>query len=500
MTIKDRPELDLDFPTWAETISTTSNRSLAGSKLILPSQVPSDQDQRRILISQAQQWGMTIKDESSTGQIDHGSDFDMSFSSARAPRDFRQADGATSIAWAQSRMPILSSLMKQVSSQVDFRSARIGVCLILEPKTAVLLRELKQAGAQVGVYCEPGAVDQRVADQLDSEGIPVYANAAWGNHEARQGALNLLDRIRPNLIIDDGASFARLAQRERPQLASSLIGVAEETTSGVRAFEAMEDDQALTFPVIAVNDSRMKTDFDNAHGTGETCLTTIQTLLGAHCFQDCRVLVIGYGPVGRGFALGARALGARVTVSDTDSRAALRAVFDGFTALDTSQALPQSDMVISATGVTHTLDMNDLKLMKPGAIVGVIGGVANEIALDQMTNQNIQGQSMAKIRIPSGPELVLLGNGDGLNYTVGGGNPIEIMDLSFAVQISALAYLLKAGKTLNHRVYRLPEEVDQHIASLALEVRGYQARKKKNQTKTDWRTTRFDTGRVQHRP
>lgn len=548
MAKNQMPEEDMDFPIWAATMSQSSNRSLAGARLVPPLDALHGRELSERVISQAGQWGMIIADADGTehpdvthakanqgvsaesgcpgparpcdeegrgvtdpdpdGSLHPGtkpagspqattaSDFDMTFGSVETMNYMRRVSGAEAIAWAQSRMPVLRGLLEELRTEVDFGSARIAACLILEPKTAVLLRELKRAGAQVGVYCEPGAVDQRVAEQLKREGITVCADSSWDDDEARQGALDLMDRIQPNLIIDDGASFARLALRDRPELAANLMGVAEETTSGVRAFAAMEEDAALTFPVIAVNDSRMKTDFDNAHGTGETCLTTMQDLLGAQCFQDQRVLVIGYGPVGRGFALGARALGARVSVSDIDPRAALRAVFDGFPALDTPQALPRADMVISATGVVHTVDLDDMRAMRPGAVLAVIGGIANEIALDRLPGRDLsQEDQVSTIEVPNGPELTLLSHGDGVNYTAGGGNPIEIMDLSFAVQVSALAHLLRQGRNLAHRVHRLPDQVDRRIASLALKVRGHQARRQACPSAQDWRTTRFDARR-----
>ena len=169
--------------------------------------------------------------------------------------DSRHADGVEAMDAAQAHMPVTAALLDELTRETDLHDVRIAVCLILEPKTAVLLRLLKAAGAVVGVFCEPESTDQRVADQLRREGITVQADAGWTAEQAHQGALRLLDEIRPQIIIDDGASFARLAALERPELLDNLVGVSEETTSGVRAFQAMQDAGALTFPVIAVNDS-----------------------------------------------------------------------------------------------------------------------------------------------------------------------------------------------------------------------------------------------------
>ena len=376
---------------------------------------------------------------------------------------------------------------------------RIAVCLILEPKTAVLLRLLKAAGATVGVFCEPESTDQRVADQLRREGITVQADAGWTAEQAHQGALRLLDEIRPQIIIDDGpqiiiddgASFARLAALERPELLDGLIGVSEETTSGVRAFQAMQDAGALTFPVIAVNDSILKTGFDNTHGTGETCVTTMD-ILGAHAFEGARVAVVGYGPVGRGFALRVRALGARVAVCDTDPVAALQAVFDGFAATDIDEALADADIVVSATGVRHTIALEHLQRMRQGAALAVIGGIANEIALDDIPDfRSETGCRIRDLAVPDGPVIRLLAEGDGVNYTAGGGNPIEIMDLSFAVQVSAVTHLWRTRGTLRPGLHRLDADADRRIAAVALSVRGFHASHAVAENGYDWTMTRF---------
>ncbi|WEV68988.1 adenosylhomocysteinase [Bifidobacterium sp. ESL0775] len=440
--------------------------------------------------------------------------------------DMRQASGLEAMDYAQAHMPVTRELMKRLTgrgsanhnecntyakhgttneannqqpetvmnaSPIDFSDARIATCLILEPKTAVLLRELKAARAQVGVCCEPGGVDERVAEQLRAEGIAVEAKNDWTSEQYHDGALRLLDTLNPNIIIDDGASFARLAARERPEIVENLIGVAEETTSGVRAFQAMQDDDALPYPVVAVNDSALKTDFDNAHGTGETCVTTIQELLGAQWFAGRNVTVIGFGPVGRGFALRVRALGAHVTVCDIDPVACLKAVFEGFPAADIDEALPETDMAVSATGVRHTLALEHLRLMKPNAMLTVVGGIADEIALDDIPSFHRQpGRDVTTIRVPDGPELTLLAQGDGVNYTAGGGNPIEIMDLSFAVQLSAVAHLIKNQGNLPNEVIRLDAATDREIAGIALQVRGYQASHAVADNGYSWKTTRFD--------
>ncbi|QOL31909.1 adenosylhomocysteinase [Bifidobacterium eulemuris] len=466
-----------DFAAWARAYSQRTNRSLAGARFM----PPADADPESL--TQARQWGIVLDAEGEP----------MSW---EIP-DARKLTGLEAMEHAHRHMPVLRELMRRIIADgVDFTGVRIAVCLILEPKTAVLLRELKAAGAVVGVFAEPADTDQRVADQLASEGVVVEADVTWTPEQTHQGALRLLDEIRPQIIIDDGASFARLAAAERPELMADLIGVAEETTSGVRAFQAMQSAGALDFPVIAVNDSILKTGFDNAHGTGESCVTTMQELLGSHAFDGARVAVVGYGPVGKGFALRVRALGARVKVCDVNPVAALQAVFDGFAARDIDEAVAHADMVVSATGVRHTITVEHMRRMRERAVLAVIGGIANEIALDHIPGFRAEtGLARRELDVPGGPTLILLSEGDGVNYTAGGGNPIEIMDLSFAVQASAVAHLLTHRGALAPGLHRLDEATDRRIAAVALETRGYQASHAVADNGYDWTLTRFKEAR-----
>lgn len=501
-----------DFPSfayWAQYVSSHTNRSLAGS--VLPSQIFTTEQSRLA----AHNWGIILSDQTSHQASHHVSQANNTISNAngQVPEtkeatsqaanltshltsdlvhpdyDVRALSGKEAMDYAQAHMPVSAGLLELLQSQgLNLQGVRIAACLILEPKTAVLLRLLKKAGAQVGVYCGPSSTDQRVADQLKKEGIIVEADSQWTNEEAHEAALRLLDELHPDVIIDDGASFARLAALERPQLIANLRGVAEETTSGVRAFQAMQDAHALTFPVIAVNDSQLKTGFDNSHGTGETCVTTLQTLLGSDCFAGQNVTVVGYGPVGRGFAVRARALGAHVSVCDVDPVAALKAAFDGFAAVEISSVLPTTDMLVSATGVRHTVTVEHLRAMKNNAIVTVIGGIANEIALDDL-GFTLTHRPVEQLKISTTQTLRLISDGDGVNYTAGGGNPIEIMDLSFAVQLSAVHALLTSSFTPG--LHRLGADADQRIARLALAARGFSASSAVKDNGYNWTLTRF---------
>ncbi len=468
------------FAEWICELSQRTNRSLAGARVYVPVPARADAD----LLLRLCAWGLVPVRNRDAADYVWG----------ELPEE-HSLTGVELMDRAASYMPVSSTLARELGETGLLDGIRIGVCLVLEPKTSVLMQLLRDAGAEVGVFAPAAEVDQRVAVELRRRGFLVEADAGWDATADHAGALRLLDELQPDLIIDDGASFARLAVLERPELASGMCGVAEETTSGVRAFAAMDEAGELPWPVVAANDSLLKTCFDNRHGTGETCVTTMQRLLGPACFDGARVVVVGYGPVGEGFALRVRALGADVTVCDVDPTRALQAVFAGFAACDLVDAVGDADIVVSATGVRHTLTLDCLHRMRDNAAVSVIGGIANEVALDELPPVVPTGQKgIGRLCVPRGPSLRLLADGDGVNYTAGGGNPIEVMDLSFAVQLSAVDQLLAHRGQLPHHVMRLRAEVDARIARLALAARGYAASAltgDANPAVQDWKLTRF---------
>lgn len=474
----------MDFAEWAGRLSQATNASLAGASVWVPEGAAMPGGRAELALRMAA-WGLrpATSREAAT------------FVFPELPQG-EPADAAGRIARAEAGMPVTRALARELAASGELRDVRVGAALIVEPKTAVLLMRLAEAGAQVGVYCHAHECDQAVADELARRGFLVEGDASWTPAQERAGALALLDRLRPQVLIDDGANVARLLVQERPSLVAGLLGVCEETTSGIRAFRAMGEAGELPFPVVDVNDSALKTAFDNRHGTGETCVTTCQRLLGWDAFDGARVAVVGFGPVGEGFARRARALGARVAVVDTDPRAALRAAFAGFDVRTLPEALAACDLAVSATGVRHTLRADDLRLLPDGAAVAVIGGIANEVDLDELAAAGVVPQragvpGVSALSLPGGPTLRLLAAGDGVNYAVGPGNPIEVMDLSFAVQLSAVAHLLAHACGLPNAVVPLPAEADRRVAALALAARGLAATDDRTPEVPDWRRTRF---------
>jgi len=475
------------FATWLCSVSQETNASLAGSRVFVP-QAVCDEYGRELLLARLAEWGLV--------PVDVPEQADLIY--PEMP-EAHTLTGAQAWARAERGMPVSARLAEDLARSGILRDVRIACSLIVEPKTAVLVERLAAAGAKVGVYCHAHECDQRLADEIAAHGYTIEANASWTADEEHAGALRLLDDLRPNVIIDDGANISRLLVMERPELLPELVGVAEETTSGVRAFQAMARAKELPFPVVAVNDSQLKTRFDNRHGTGETCVTTTMRLLGPNVFAHARVCVIGYGPVGEGFARRVRALGARVTVVDTNPTMALQALFAGFDVCTAAEALPLCDIVVSATGVRHTVGLGELGLMREGAVIVVIGGIANEIALDEVSaaggtlTLSEDAPGVSELTVPKGPTLHLLAAGDGVNYAAGPGNPIQIMDFSFAVQLCAVDHLLRNRGKLPNDVLRLTDESDRRIATLALEARGVRMSPQTSRpiTVPDWRCTRY---------
>ena len=280
---------------------------------------------------------------------------------------------------------------------------------------------------------------------------------------------------RSEFLLDDGSHLIRLAHDADacPGVVDALLGAAEETTSGLRPLRSFD----LRIPVLASNDARSKTLFDNAYGTGQSCWTTILDLIdprgvGAPV-AGMSVVVIGYGDVGRGCARFGAALGARVTVVELDPVRALQASMDGFAVASLEEAAPSAGMLISATGERSTIPLSALEAAPEGTIITVAGGVDGEVSIDEAVAASwIMAESgdphVQTLTSPSGKTLRILERGEGINYTVGEGNPIEIMDMSFGVQLASLRELLTHEGELAPGLHDLPREADDAVAAAAL--------------------------------
>ena len=377
--------------------------------------------------------------------------------------------GLDRIEWARAHMPVTAELGARLRREGTVAGVRIGVSDVLEPKTATVALVLAEAGAEVVVTSAGRNTDDAVAAALAHAGIPVYARETADRAEDRDNALALLGH-RPQVIVDDGASTIRLAHLARPDVVAEMHGATEQTTSGVRPLRRMEADGALRIPVVAANDARSKSLFDNMHGTGQSVVFAVADVAD-RSLRGATVVVAGFGRVGTGIAQHCAALGARVIVTETDAVAALQAAFAGYEVRPLAEAVRAADIVISATGIRHTIDVAHLDALPHGSIVAVGGGVGQEIALDAARAAGAvelsRDGAVSVLRMPSGTEVRVLDDGNCLNVSAAEGNPVEIMDLSFGVQLASVAHLL-AERDLAPGVHELPRAADDEVAAIAL--------------------------------
>lgn len=382
----------------------------------------------------------------------------------------RWREGQDRIDWARDFMPATAALAAELRGSGAVEGVRIGVSDVLEPKTANVALFLAEAGAEVTVTSAGRNTDDAVAAALVHAGIPVFAEAGAGPADDEQNALTLLD-ARPQIVVDDGAATIRLAHTARPRLVEEMIGATEQTTSGVRPLREMHRQHALRIPVVAANDARTKSLFDNLHGTGQSVVFAVADLLDRP-LAGASVVIAGYGRVGSGIARHAAALGARVTVSETDPVAALQAAFAGHRVEPLPRAAAAADVLISATGVGHTIDVGALEALPDGAAVAVGGGVWQEIALEDAIRagavETARRGAVSTLRMPSGRRIHVLDDGHCINVSAAEGNPIQIMDLSFGVQLAAVAHLIAHGSELGVGVHDLPRAADDRVALAAL--------------------------------
>ncbi len=390
--------------------------------------------------------------------------------------DFRQADAAGRLAWAKSHMTTTARLVQKLG---DMRGEKILISLILEPKTATLALLLRErTGADVAVFAPANECDPAVAAALQDREIIVFTPQQT-EIEDRAADIRAAQKAvswKPHWLIDDGAHLVRLLHLAHPESLQQLRGVAEETTSGVTPLRGMAAAGALRVPVVAVNDAPTKTLFDNRVGTGESCILTIAYDLDRPLI-DSEILVFGFGPVGFGVVRAARALGAKVTVVERDPLRALQAQTDGFHTAHTAQAVATADIVVSATGYRDTIGVAEILAAKSDAVFAVAGGVTDEInsaaALADGAVQQVESPYAGALtlrRVDTNTDVHILAFGHGVNYTSGEGNPIEVMDLSFATQAAALLQLRTELAEARPAVYELSAQAVRDIARVALNL------------------------------
>jgi adenosylhomocysteinase len=387
------------------------------------------------------------------------------------------AEGRLLIDWAESRMPVLMKLREKFEKTKPLAGQRITGCLHVTKETAVLIRTLKAAGAEVAWSgCNPLSTHDAVAAALAEEGIGIYAWYGQNTEEFYWSIDRTLDQ-KPTLTLDDGADLIFRVHNTHPDLFDGIIGGSEETTTGVHRLRAMADDGKLMYPVIAVNDAETKWDFDNVYGTGQSTLDGILRATSV-LLAGKNLVVAGYGHCGKGCAMRAKGMGANVIATEVKPTAALKATLEGVRIMEMDQAAKEGDIFITATGMKDILVKHHFESMKDGAIVCNTGHYDCEINLEDLKGLAVSHREMRdnciEYTMADGRRIYVLADGRLVNLAAAEGHPSEVMDMSFANQFQAMMMLAEKGKDLGNGVHELPEELDQEIAGIKLESMGIQ--------------------------
>lgn len=384
--------------------------------------------------------------------------------------------GHQKIAWVKEHMPLLNILNERYAEKKIFDGLNMVVTIHLEAKTAYLAQTLKNCGANVVVTgSNPLSTQDDVAAALADSGITVFATHACSQEEYDLYLSKALD-TKPSLIIDDGGDLVNMLHSTRRELIPNLIGGSEETTTGVHRLKALNEAGKLAFPMIAVNDAYCKYLFDNRYGTGQSSWDGIMRTTNL-AVAGKTVVVAGYGWCGKGVAMRAKGLGANVIVTEIDPIKGIEAVFDGFRVMPMHEAAKYGDFFVTVTGCKDVITKEHFPLMKDGAVLANAGHFDVEINVKDLEAMTVEPayevrKNITTYTMPNGKKINLLGEGRLVNLACGDGHPVEVMDLSFAMQFLAMKYLLEHKGELQNNLYVLPEELNTEIAALKLEAMG----------------------------
>ena len=381
------------------------------------------------------------------------------------------AEGKLRIEWAGRDMPVIKLIKERFAKEKPFKNIRIAGCLHITTETANLGIVLQAGGAELTLCASnPLSTQDDAAAALVDYGIPVFAIKGEDNKTYYQHIMAALDH-KPNLTVDDGADLVSTVHKEKQELIDTIIGGTEETTTGVIRLRNMAEENALKYPIIAVNDAKTKHFFDNRYGTGQSTIDGITRATNI-LWAGKVVVVCGYGWCSRGIASRAKGLGARVVVTEVQPIPALEAAMDGFQVMPLIEAAKIGDIFVSATGDTTVMDEHHFMQMKDGAIMANSGHFNVEInipALERMSTAKRQVRPFVdEYTTKDGRKLYVLGEGRLINLAAAEGHPASVMDMSFANQALCLEYLVKSKGTIPPRVYPVPAEIDDDIGRLKL--------------------------------
>jgi adenosylhomocysteinase len=384
------------------------------------------------------------------------------------------AAGRQKVDWARAHMPVLEGIRRRFETERPFHGLTVSAVLHVEAKTVALALALAAGGADVRLAAgNPLSTDDDAVAALREAGIETWAQKGESVAQYRAGIRAMLDAD-PDVLIDDGADLVALVHSERSER-GKIRGSTEETTTGVTRLRALERSGKLLFPAIVVNDADMKHLFDNRYGTGQS---TVDGILSAtNLLIAGKVAVVaGYGWCGKGVAARLRGLGADVVVTEVDPVRALEARFEGFRVMPMLDAAREADLVVTVTGNTRVVRAEHFRVLKDGCVLANSGHFDVEVSRADLegiavahrpVRANVEEYSFA-----DGRRAYLLGEGRLINLAAGQGHPVEVMDLSFALQALSAEHLARHGRSMEPKVHAVPRELDRAVAAAALPSMG----------------------------
>ncbi len=384
--------------------------------------------------------------------------------------------GKLRIEWAAQEMPVLRSISERFRKEKPLKGFRLAACLHVTTETANLMETLKEGGAEV-VLCASNPLstqDDVAASLVKFSNIPVFAIKGEDNKIYYRHINDTLS-FKPHMTMDDGADLVSTLHKTKKDLLAGIIGGTEETTTGVIRLRAMAEKGVLKYPIIAVNDAYTKYLFDNRYGTGQSTIDGIMRATN-RLIAGSVFVVSGYGWCGKGIAMRAKGLGAKVIVTEVNPLRALEATMDGFEVMTIKEASKIGNIFVTATGDINVISKECFSVMKDGAILSNSGHFNVELAIDDLKKMSKSRRMIRdfveEFTLKNGRRIYLLGEGRLINLAAAEGHPSAVMDMSFANQALCAEYMAKNFKKLQKKVYSVPEKIDRDIAFLKLKAMG----------------------------
>lgn len=383
--------------------------------------------------------------------------------------------GEQKIAWVAKWMKVLNRLADKYEKEGVFKGKRITMCIHLEAKTAYLATIIQRLGAEVAITSSNSmSTKDDVCAALAKKGIHVYAEHA-ADRKTYYGYLESVVKFKPHVVVDDGGDICELLH-QKPEYAENLMGICEETTSGVQRLKEKAQKGILKYPALAINDAQSKYLFDNRYGTGQSTWTAITHLTNMTIAGRVAVIV-GYGWVGRGVAVKAAGLGAEVIVTEINPWKAMEARMDGFQVMPINEAAKLGDFFVTTTGEDDVIRMEHILDMKDGAFLSNAGHFGYEITVPELM-KNARSvvtvrDNVEEITLENNKKIYLLSKGDIINIAGGLGHPVEILDISFSLQLASIHHVL-TNNYQGGKLHKVPREIDEMVIREKMKVENIQ--------------------------